>query len=106
VLQDLLVCERERELLAHERVALAVEPASEGRECRVSEGGRVATADYRRFVREHGSSRRPTAVDLADDVLDRNVYVGEEHLVEVRGAGDLAQGTNFDAWRLHVEQQE
>ena len=82
------------------------ELTSDGGEGRVSRGRGVAAADHRRLVREHRPRRRPTAVDLADDVLDRHAHVGEEHLVEVRGARDLAQRTDLDAGRAQIEQEE
>ena len=43
--------------------------------------------------------------DLADDVLDGHLHVGEEDLVELGLAGDLAERAHLDARRVHVDEQ-
>ena len=37
--------------------------------------------------------------------VDRNAHVGEEHLVEVRGAGDLTQRAHLDTRRAQIERE-
>ena len=81
-----------------DRVVGAAAIASEHDERGVTERRRVPATDHRRLVREHGARRTPTVVDRADDVLGGNAHVGEEHLVEVRGAGDLSERSDVDAW--------
>jgi len=46
-----------------------------------------------------------TATDLAEQVLRRHRDVGEEDLVELRLAGDLAQRPDLDAGTLHVDDE-
>jgi hypothetical protein len=50
-------------------------------------------------VGEDRARRPPAVVDLADDVVNRNADVSEEHLVEVRGAGYLTQRAHLDTRR-------
>ena len=47
----------------------------------------------------------PAAADVAEDVLDGHLDAGEEDLVELRLARDLAQRPHLDAGRLHVDDQ-
>ncbi len=47
----------------------------------------------------------PALSDLADHVLDGNLDTGEEDLVELGLARDLAQRANLDAGRAHVDDQ-
>ncbi len=48
----------------------------------------------------------PALVELADQVLLRNLHVGEEHLRERRLAGDGPDRPHLDARGLHVDQEE
>ena len=48
---------------------------------------------------------RPAAVDRTEHVLERDAHVGEEHLVEVRDAGGLAQRPHVDPGAVHVDQE-
>ena len=60
-------------------------------------GDPVTAPDHRRLVGERRAHDRPSAVHLADDVPVGNTDVGEEHLVELGGAVDLAQRPHLDA---------
>ncbi len=51
------------------------------------------------FATRQPSPRGPSCASLG------NAHVGEEHLVEVRRARDLAQGPHVDPRRAHVEQE-
>ena len=56
-------------------------------------------------MQERRHRHLPAAADLADDVLDRHLHVGEEDLVELGLAGDLAERPHLDAGRVHVDEQ-
>jgi hypothetical protein len=56
-------------------------------------------------VEERRHRHLPAAADLAQQVLLRHLDVGEEDLVELRLAGDLAERAHLDAGRLHVDDQ-
>ena len=47
----------------------------------------------------------PAVALVAEPVLDRHLDVGEEDLVELRLAGDLAERAHLDAGRVHVDDQ-
>ena len=47
----------------------------------------------------------PAAADLAEEVLRGDAHVGEEDLVELRLARDLAQRPHLDARRMHVDDE-
>ncbi len=48
---------------------------------------------------------RPAVALLVEPVRDRHLDVGEEDLVELRLAGDLAQRPHLDAGRVHVDDE-
>src|SRR5438105_3907545 len=61
--------------------------------------------ERRALVHERGD-RHPPAVALpADDVLVGDARLLDEQLVELRLAGDLAQGTDLDGLLLHVHEE-
>jgi cholest-4-en-3-one 26-monooxygenase len=106
VVEDLLERVRVRESLAENRLVFTAEPARELDQIRVAERGSVAATDDRCFVREDRARRGPSVVDLADDVRGRHAHVGEEHLVEVRGPGDLPQRSNLDTGAAQIQKKE
>src|SRR5207302_11450529 len=54
---------------------------------------------------ERGVRGLPAVSLVADDVLGRNLDVGEEDLGELGAAGDLLQRAYLDALRAHVEDE-
>jgi len=56
-------------------------------------------------VRQGRHRHAPAATDLAEQVLFRHRDVGEEDLVELRLAGDLAQRPDLDTGTLHVDDE-
>ena len=57
------------------------------------------------FVRERGVGDPPTFVHRADEAVVGDEHVGEEHLVELRLVGDLAQRAHVDTGRVHVDDE-
>ncbi len=62
-------------------------------------------ADTAAFLREAGTGDPPAFAGCADHVRGRYRDVFEEHLVEVRRPGDLAQRPGRDARAAHVEDE-
>ncbi len=56
-------------------------------------------ADRQALEHQHGQRRAPAVADTADDGVLVEPDVVEEHLVELRLAGDLAQAPDGDARR-------
>src|SRR5579884_4110725 len=54
------------------------------------------------LVRERRVRDRPSLVEPADEMVLGNEHVLEEHLVELRVAGDLHERSHLDPWRGHV----
>ena len=65
----------------------------------------ATAADAHALVAERRARDLPTAVHRSDDVLVGHEHVVEEHLVEQRVAGGLAQRTDVDAGRVQVDHQ-
>ena len=65
----------------------------------------TAAADGHPLVHERGQRHRPAFVDVAEAQLVGHPHVGEEHLVERRAAGHLAQRPDLDARGLHVDEE-
>ncbi len=69
----------------------------------------VAPADELRdrgsFVEQRGLRDAPPVVDVAEAIRVGDARVGEEHLVEVRTARHLAEGTDLDPGSLHVDEE-
>ena len=65
----------------------------------------AAPADRRALVHERRERDGPALVDVAEPVVVGNAHVGEEHLVERRAAGHLAQRAHLDAGCLHVDDE-
>jgi hypothetical protein len=63
-------------------------------------------ADVPSFVGQHGHADTPSTVERSHEVRRGDPDVGEEHLVELGVARHLAQRPRFDAWAVHVEQEE
>ena len=57
-------------------------------------------------MREGGHGDLPTVADFADQVLRRDMRIGEEHLVERGVAVHLFQGLHFDAGLGHVDDEK
>jgi hypothetical protein len=57
------------------------------------------------LVQEGCHGNAPAVADLADHVVDGNLDPGEEDLVELGLARDLAQRANLDTGRAHVDDQ-
>ena len=91
-----------REARIVERVVLEAEPPQLVEELRVrDELARVHAA----FVRERRVRDAPTFVQRSDEPVVGDEHVGEEHLVELRLVGDLAQRSHLDAGRVHVDDE-
>ena len=63
-------------------------------------------ADVQALEREQALGDGPAFVDLADEVVFVRAHVVEKHLAEFFVPGDVADGTQGDARRFHVHQQE
>src|SRR3954452_15534991 len=61
----------------------------------------IATRSLARVVR---ARHPPAAADRSDDAVVGNEHVGQEDLVEQRLAGQLAQRSDAEAGRLHVDE--
>ena len=100
---------RVRELLAHKRVVGAVPGLRECEQRHEALAAHLlrtsARADGDPFVGEHRDRDAPAVVDVADERVDREPYVVEEHLVEVRVPVDLAQRERGDAREPHVDDE-
>ena len=57
------------------------------------------------LVHQRGAGHPPAVVEVAHEVGGRDADVVEEHLVEVRLAGDLAQRSDRDARRAQVDDE-
>jgi hypothetical protein len=66
---------------------------------------RVRIADHVALVLERRARHLPALPALADDPVRGRARTVEEHLVEQRAAGHLAQRADRDAGLVHVEQQ-
>jgi hypothetical protein len=66
----------------------------------------LAAARLVALDRQHGHRAGPTFADPADAAGVGDRHVGQEGLVEVRPTGDLADRTDLDPWRRHVEDEE
>src|SRR5919204_93330 len=64
-----------------------------------------AEPDRQALEHERRERRAPAAVDRAADRVGVQAHVVEEHLVELRLAGDLAQAANGDARRVHRDDE-
>jgi hypothetical protein len=73
--------------------------------CEIAEADRAAAADQHTLRAQRRLGDAPPAVHLADHVLVRDPHVGQEHLVEVGDAVDLAQWPHVDPGRTHVEHE-
>ena len=62
-------------------------------------------ADRRPLVHQRREGDRPAAVDVAEAVVVGHADVVEEHLVEARPAGHLAQRPHLDARCVHVDDE-
>ena len=80
---------RERDQLAD----LALEPGDERK------------AERAALVQQRRHRHLPARADIAHRVLHGHLDVGEEDLVELRLAGDLAKRPDVDARRVHVDEQ-
>ena len=69
------------------------------------ERSREGEAERAALVQQRRHRDLPAAADLADHVLDGHLDAGEEDLVELRLAGDLAERPHLDAGSLHVDDQ-
>ena len=58
------------------------------------------------LVDERGLQYRPSGVQLTDQVLGGNAGVRQEHLVELRFAGDLVDRPDLDAGLTHGQHEE
>ena len=56
-------------------------------------------------MHERGEGDGPAAVDVAEAVVVGDRDAGEEHLVEGRPAGHLAQGADVDPGGVHVDHE-
>ena len=70
---------------------------------RVPAGNRAA--DRHALVHERGERDPPPVAEAADAVGVGHSHTGEVHLVELGFAGDLTQGPDVDAGRVHVERE-
>ena len=66
---------------------------------------RLVTADRHPFSGQGVAADLPAAVDLAEHHLVRHEDVVDEHGVEQRVAGQLAQRLDLDPFALHVQQE-
>ncbi len=79
------------------------QPLREGNQ--IAETDAPAAADHRPLVRQHRVRGAPPATRRAQAHRVGNADVGEEDLVEVRGAVDLPQRPHVDARRAHVDEE-
>ena len=62
-------------------------------------------ADARTFVGKRGYGYRPAAALFTQTVLDWDFGIGEENLGEVSIASHVFNGSNFNPWGFHWDQQ-
>src|SRR5205823_10702127 len=71
----------------------------------ITEADPPAATYQRALVREHRVRNPPPTAGRTYTHRVRNTDVGEEHLVEMRRAGDLAQRAHVDSRGAHVEEE-
>ena len=72
----------------------------------VVDAGHVLHPEAAPLVCERAHRDAPAVVEDTDQVVLGDERVGEEDLGEMGGARDLAQGSDLDAGRVHVDDQD
>src|SRR5580704_13372908 len=101
-----------RQLLPNDRIlgggaAAALDAARELDEaCDVAlENEMQARAVGAALVHQRAHSHIPAVIHFAQNIASRDVHVAKEQLDKFRFTGHLAEGTNFDARRSHVHEE-